>query len=113
MTDLIDRAALLSAGDATKMTVAFEDWNRLDWKTQRHILNFSKAFKRLVEYAPAVDAVEVVKSNEEIEKAISVLNVYRNTYYKEPSGTVKYAVADAISTILPLFAKCLERRTDA
>ena len=61
MTDLIDRAALLSAGDATKMTVAFEDWNRLDWKTQRHILNFSKAFKRLVEYAPAVDAVEVVR----------------------------------------------------
>lgn len=61
MADLIDRAALLAAGDATKMNVAFEDWNRLDWKTQQHILNFSRAFKRLVEYAPAVDAVEVVR----------------------------------------------------
>lgn len=61
MADLIDRAALLAAGDATKMTVAFEDWSRLDWKTQQHILNFSRAFKRLVEYAPAVDAVPVVR----------------------------------------------------
>lgn len=65
-----------------------------------------------VENFPAVDAVEVFKRTEEIEKAICVLNVYRNTYYKEPSGTVKYAVADAINTILPLFARCLERRTD-
>ncbi len=61
MADLIDRTALLAAGDATKMNVVFEDWNRLDWKTQQHILNYSRAFKRLVEYAPAVYAVEVVR----------------------------------------------------
>ena len=63
----------------------------------------------ILQEAPDVDVVEVIKRSEEIEKAISVLNVYRNTYYKEPSGTVEYAVADAINTILPLFAKCLEK----
>ena len=90
MADLIDRAAL-----------EIDAWERL-----------SDAVCAL-EKAPAVDAVEVFKRTEEIEKAICVLNVYRNTYYKEPSGTVKYAVADAINTILPLVAKCLERRTNA
>ena len=60
--------------------------------------------------APAVDAVEAIKSTEEIEQALSILNIYRNSYYAEPSGTVKYAVANAINTILPLFVKCLERK---
>ena len=66
-----------------------------------------------IESAPAVDAIEAIKSTEEIEQALSILNIYRNSYYTEPSGTVKYAVANAINTILPLFTKCLERRTDA
>ena len=74
-----------------------------------HLTNYATLILR---EAPTVDAVEVVKRSEEIEKAISVLNVYRNIYYKESSGTVEYAVADAINTILPLFAKCLERRTN-
>ena len=74
-----------------------------------HLTNYATLILR---EAPTVDAVEVIKRSEEIEKAISVLNVYRNTYYKEPGGTVEYAVADAINTILPLFAKCLERRTN-
>ena len=74
-----------------------------------HLTNYATLILR---EAPTVDAVEVVKRSEEIEKAISVLNVYRNIYYKESSRTVEYAVADAINTILPLFAKCLERRTN-
>ena len=74
-----------------------------------HLTNYATLILR---EAPTVDAVEVVKRSEEIEKAISVLNVYRNIYYKESSGTVEYAVADVINTILPLFAKCLERRTN-
>ena len=74
-----------------------------------HLTNYATLILR---EAPTVDAVEVVKRSEEIEKAISVLNVYRNIYYKESSGTVECAVADAINTILPLFAKCLERRTN-
>ena len=61
MTNLIDREALLEAGDVTKMDVAFEDWNRLDNATKRHIANYGKAVRRLVEAAPAVDAVEVVR----------------------------------------------------
>lgn len=95
------------------MKDALGDWDTLDNKTKIIVLRYAKAHKQLVESAPAVDAVPVVKRTEEIERAISVLNVYRNTYYKEPSGTVKYAAADAINTILPLFAKCLERRTNA
>ena len=71
-----------------------------------HLTNYATL---ILQEAPTVDAVEVIKRSEEIEKAISVLNVYRNTYYKEPSGTVEYTVADAINTILPLFAKCLEK----
>lgn len=65
-----------------------------------------------IEKAPTVDAVEAIKSTEEIEQALSILNIYRNSYYAEPSGTVKYAVANAINTILPLFVKCLERRSE-
>lgn len=63
MADLIDRAALLKAGDVTKMDVAFEDWNRLDNATKRHIVNYGNAVRRLVEAAPAVDAVEVVRAH--------------------------------------------------
>lgn len=66
-----------------------------------------------IESAPTVNAVEAIKSTEEIEQALSLLNIYRDSYYAEPSGTVKYAVANAINAILPLFVKCLERRTDA
>lgn len=100
MTDLIDRAALLE-------DVAAAETN----SGMGHLV--ASTLRRYVMRRPAVDAVPVVKKTEEVEKAICILNVYRNTYYKEPSGTVKYAVADAINTILPLFAKCLERRTDA
>lgn len=62
---------------------------------------------------PTIDAVEAIKSTDEIEQALRILNIYRNSYYTEPSGTIKFAVANAINTILPLFVKCLERRTDA
>lgn len=102
MTDLIDRAALLAEGNATKMTVAFEDWNRLDWKTQQHILNFSRAFKRLVEYAPAVDAVEV--------------DVLKAWLYEIAMNNTNNYLGDACEVIisrldgLRVFAR--ERRTD-
>lgn len=103
MADLIDRAALLAAGDVTKMTVAFEDWNRLDWKTQQHILNFSRAFKRLVEYASAVDAVEV-----ETLKAWLYEMAMNNT-----DNYLGDACEEIISRLdgLKVFAR--ERRTDA
>lgn len=84
MADLIDRAALLAAGDATKMNVAFEDWNRLDWKTQQHILNFSRAYKRLVESAPAVDAVEVVRC--EACKSFGLHSHKRYGFCSHPNG---------------------------
>lgn len=102
MADLIDRAALLAAGDATKMNVVFEDWNRLDWKTQQHILNFSRAFKRLVEYAPTVDAVEV-----EVLKAWLYEIAMNNT-----DNYLGDACEEIISRLEGLRVFARERRTD-
>lgn len=105
MADLIDRDALLAAGDATKMNVAFEDWNRLDWKTQQHILNFSRAYKRLVESAPAVDAVEVVRCKN-----------CKHRYYNDDLGRHCCSIwADGYDTVVrdDDFCSYGERRTDA
>jgi hypothetical protein len=43
------------------MKEALEDWDALDNKTKIIILRYAKAHKKLVESAPGVDAVEVVK----------------------------------------------------
>lgn len=101
MADLIDRAAL---GIGKANPNIFEKPEYADgWNSVIDIL----------QKAPKVDAVELIKENEEIKKAIDILNLYRNAYYKESSGTTEYAVANAINTILPLFAKCLERKINA
>ena len=105
--DLISRSALIKDVEAREIVVHSNEHPFDAMRKQ------GKAFRECVENAPAVDAVEAIKSTEEIEQALSILNIYRNSYYAEPSGTVKYAVANAINTILPLFTKCLERRTDA
>ncbi len=59
MADLIDRAALLAAGNVRKMKDALEDWDTLDNKTKIIVLRYAKAHKKLVESVPSVDAVEV------------------------------------------------------
>lgn len=59
MADLIDRAALMAAGNVRKMKDALEDWETLDNKTKIIVLRYAKAHKKLVEHALAVDAVEV------------------------------------------------------
>lgn len=97
--ELINKSALLKLFRRNSITdkVTFSD---------------GKSINETIETFPTVDAVEAIKSTEEIEQALSILNIYRNSYYAEPSNTVKYAVANAINTILPLFVKCLERRSE-
>jgi hypothetical protein len=58
MADLIDRDALLAAGNVRKMKDALEDWDTLDNKTKIIVLRYAKAHKKLVESAPAVNPFE-------------------------------------------------------
>lgn len=64
MADLIDRAALLEAGNVRKMKDALEDWDTLDNKTKIIVLRYAKAHKKIIEHAPTVEAVEVVRCKE-------------------------------------------------
>lgn len=105
MADLIDRAALLAAGNVRKMKDALEDWDTLDNKTKIIVLRYAKAHKKIVETAPAVDAVEVVRC----EKCIG-----RTTWIRSTDGAANIC---GMSGMFPRgetdYCSYSERRIDA
>ena len=59
--DLISRSALLEYGNARTIKEAVGNWDELDGKAKAAILRYAIKLKSVINHAPAVDAVPVVR----------------------------------------------------
>ena len=58
---LIDANALESQFRTTKIIEVFPEWENLSFQTKHKLAYYGQAVKRIVQNAPTVDAVEVVR----------------------------------------------------
>ena len=65
---LIDANELESHFHETKMIEIFPYWKELSFKTQSELIKFGKALKEMMQNAPTVDAVEVVRCKDCIHR---------------------------------------------
>lgn len=82
---LISRQALLAFGRATQIKEAVGNWHELDNKAKAAVIRYATNLRRIINNAPAVDAVEV--SAEELKFLINDTIAY--IWRMEDSGRDK------------------------